>query len=67
MGAANRARPIEQPQKESPNSKLASPRQVSIVASVPRVPALRVTPLLTAGQPRRFARVPTRAVGVKPD
>jgi hypothetical protein len=30
----------------------------------PRVPALRVMPLLRSPQPRRFMRVPTHAVGV---
>ena len=30
----------------------------------PKVPALRVMPLLRAPQPRRFVRVPTHAVGV---
>jgi PilZ domain len=30
----------------------------------PRVPALRVMPLLRTPQPRRFVRVPTHAVGV---
>jgi hypothetical protein len=30
----------------------------------PRVPALRVMPLLRSPQPRRFVRVPTHAVGV---
>src|SRR5206468_9464744 len=30
----------------------------------PKVPALRVMPLLRTPQPRRFVRVPTHAVGV---
>jgi hypothetical protein len=34
---------------------------------VPRVPALRVAPLLGPLQPRRFVRVPTHAVGVHPE
>src|SRR5260370_1268791 len=33
----------------------------------PRVPALRLAPLLIPGQPRRFVRVPTHAVGVHPE
>src|SRR5260370_26902915 len=33
----------------------------------PRVPALRRAPLLIPGQPRRFVRVPTHAVGVHPE
>jgi hypothetical protein len=32
-----------------------------------RVPALRIMPLQTETQPRRFARVPTHAVGVHPE
>ena len=31
---------------------------------VPKVPALRVMPLLSSPQPRRFVRVPTHAIGV---
>jgi hypothetical protein len=34
---------------------------------VPRVPALRVAPLLGPAHPRRFVRVPTHAVGVHPE
>src|SRR5258705_2633336 len=34
---------------------------------LPRVPALRVAPLLGPTQPRRFVRVPTHAVGVHPE
>ncbi len=37
------------------------------VASPPRLPALRLTPLLRPTQPRRFVRVPTHAVGVHPE
>jgi hypothetical protein len=37
------------------------------VPDKPRVPALRLAPLLIPGQPRRFARVPTHAVGVHPE
>jgi hypothetical protein len=43
--------------------KLAPPLPAVPVEPV-RIPALRVTPLLTPGQPRRFLRVPTHAVGV---
>jgi PilZ domain-containing protein len=32
-----------------------------------RQPALKLTPLLRSEQPRRFARVPTHAVGVHPE
>lgn len=67
MGAANRARPIEELQTEPAENKLVTPTLVRIANPAPRVPALRVTPLLAPGQPRRFVRVPTHAVGVKPE
>src|SRR5271165_6277763 len=63
MGATNRATSIRSGEKEAVRPKLAPPLQ-EIAAQPVRVPALRVTPLLTPGQPRRFARVPTHAVGV---
>jgi hypothetical protein len=37
------------------------------LANAPRVPALRLAPLLGPTQPRRFLRVPTHAVGVHPE
>jgi hypothetical protein len=37
------------------------------VSDKPRVPALRLAPLMIPGQPRRFVRVPTHAVGVHPE
>jgi hypothetical protein len=37
------------------------------VLAPPAVPSLRVLPLLTDTQPRRFVRVPTHAVGVHPE
>lgn len=37
------------------------------VADAPRVPSLRIAPLLSPAQPRRFVRVPTHAVGVHPE
>jgi hypothetical protein len=64
--ATNRVRLIEQPDKEDLKTKLATPlHPLQDVAIEPaRAPALRLTPLLTPGQPRRFTRVPTHAVGV---
>jgi hypothetical protein len=56
MSATNRARPIE------PASANAMP-----VTNARPIPALRVMPLQTDTQPRRFARVPTHAVGVHPE
>ena len=37
------------------------------VPAAPRIPVLRLTPLLGPSQPRRFVRVPTHAVGVHPE
>lgn len=82
MGATNRARSIQVRQTEVARPKLATPVRVSepqsarvpelqpVPAPEPRparVPGLRVTPLLSPGQPRRFARVPTHAVGATPE
>ena len=67
MGATNRARPIHLGEKEAIRSKLAGTTPLSsqeTAAEPARVPALRVTPLLAPGRPRRFVRVPTHAVGV---
>ncbi len=63
MGATKRAIPLRSGETEATIVKLAPPAQEAAVGPV-RVPALRVTPLLTPGQPRRFVRVPTHAVGV---
>jgi len=63
MGATNRVTPIRSGEKEASRAKLAPPFE-EMAAEPARVPALRVTPLLTPGQPRRFGRVPTYAVGV---
>jgi hypothetical protein len=63
MGATNCARQILSAKEEELRQKLAPPAQ-ELAPQPVRVPALRVTPLLTPGQPRRFARVPTYAVGV---
>src|SRR5271154_1701560 len=63
MGATNRATSIRSGETETVRAKLAPPLQEALAQPV-RVPALRVTPLLTPGLPRRFVRVPTHAVGV---
>lgn len=69
MGATNRVRPIESEKEEAASVKLSAPMQAPSpvpepVIAPPRVPALRVTPLLAPGRPRQFVRVPTHAVGV---
>ena len=66
MGATHRVRPIDRATKESPINKVAAPALVP-EPEPPGVPALRVSPLLRPGQPRRFVRVPTHAVGVNPE
>src|SRR5580692_4462159 len=63
MGATSRATSIRSGETETVRAKLAPPLQ-EVAAQPVRIPALRVTPLLTPGQPRRFVRVPTHAVGV---
>ena len=39
----------------------------SPVTELPRIPALRLVPLLRSSLPRQFVRVPTHAVGVHPE
>jgi hypothetical protein len=63
MSATNRAIPFE---VVSGRAQSAAPESAAL-PSVPRVPALRVAPLLQSPLPRRFVRVPTYAVGVVPE
>ena len=63
MGATIRVTPIRSGDLEPSRTKLVPPL-LEVAAAPARIPALRVTPLLTPGQPRRFVRVPTHAVGV---
>ncbi len=67
MSAAKLAIPFElwpaKPGAEA-HEPVAGPQPL---AEVPRVPALRVAPLLCPAQPRRFVRVPTHAVGIHPE
>jgi hypothetical protein len=67
MGATNRARPIPSVEEESAKPALAPSIEKDVAAKPARVPALRLTPLLSPGLPRRFVRVPTHAVGVNPE
>ena len=66
MSASNRALTWEdlQPQPQSTAQAAPAPAFPEKPAAVPRVPALRVLPLLRTPQPRQFVRVPTHAVGV---
>jgi hypothetical protein len=69
MMATNLARVIEPASKVAP----AASRTLGLVvvpqgaAAATPLPTLRVVPLITETQPRRFARVPTHAVGVHPE
>ena len=67
MGATNRALPIETAPANVVAEALrpASPAGPQPVADA--VPVLRVLPLRTETQARRFARVPTHAVGAHPE
>jgi len=67
MSAMKRAVPFE----SWPAKPAAEAREAVLgpqpLADAPRVPALRLAPLLCPTQPRRFVRVPTHAVGVHPE
>jgi len=67
MGATRRAFPIEKWPAEAAadtRSGAAVPRPLT---EAPRIPVLRLAPLLGPTQPRRFVRVPTHAVGAHPE
>ena len=75
MSATHRAIRVEPVSTSQPMGTAASAASVSAPAAAQPlsaaarqpVPALRVMPLLTDTQTRRFARVPTHAVGVHPE
>src|ERR1700736_2647327 len=67
MSAAKHIVPLEKWPAESPAEARAAVGGPRVVQEVPRRPALRLMPLLVPTQPRRFARVPTHAVGVHPE
>src|ERR1700687_4982577 len=67
MSAAKRLTPFEWwPARPAGEAREAAMRPQRL-AEAPRVPALRLAPFLVPSQPRRFARVPTHAVGVHPE
>ncbi|HKV62716.1 MAG TPA: PilZ domain-containing protein [Candidatus Acidoferrum sp.] len=67
MSATKRITPLESwPAKPVVELRQPMPGPLA-VPDLPRVPALRVSPLLGPTQPRRFVRVPTHAVGVHPE
>src|ERR1700730_162417 len=64
MSAAKRVPPFDSwPAKPTAEAAMG-PQPLS---EAPRVPVLRLAPFLLPSQPRRFARVPTHAVGVHPE
>src|SRR5215469_4843706 len=64
MSATKRAIPIE---SDVPaRGPMVAPFVLPLISPL-RQPALRVVPLVRPEQPRRFARVPTHAVGVHPE
>jgi PilZ domain len=69
MRATNLARVIEPASKVAPaeSCTLAPVVVPQSAAAASPLPRLRVVPLITDTQPRRFARVPTHAVGVHPE
>ncbi len=67
MSATKRVTPFESwPAKTAAETRNLAPVSQP-VPDAPRVPALRLAPLLVPAQPRRFVRVPTHAFGVHPE
>jgi hypothetical protein len=67
MNASKRVAPLEQWPAEPSVGVRAGPTVPQALPELPRTPALRLKPLLVPAQPRRFARVPTHAVGIFPE
>jgi hypothetical protein len=67
MSAAKHVSPLAKWPAETSTEARAAAAVPRPVPEAPRTPALRLTPLLVPAQPRRFARVPTHAVGVHPE
>jgi len=67
MSATKRVSPIESWPAKPAEETHATGLGPQIVPELPRTPALRLLPLQRPTQPRRFARVPTYAVGVYPE
>ena len=67
MSAANRVVPFQSWPGEPAEAARGAAVGPQLISSMPRVPALRLAPLLRPEQPRRFVRVPTHAVGVHPE
>ena len=67
MGATKRVTPFEKWPAGPVSEALGAAAVPRPVTETPRTPVLRLTPLLSPTQPRRFVRVPTYAVGVHPE
>jgi PilZ domain len=67
MNAPKRVAPLEIWPAEPISEVRAGAAVPQALSEMHRTPALRLKPLLVPEQPRRFARVPTHAVGVFPE
>jgi hypothetical protein len=67
MSAKNRAVPFKSLMPETPQGVLKAAACPQAVPDTRHAPTLRLMPLLAPTQPRRFARVPTHAVGIYPE
>src|SRR6266478_1650716 len=67
MSAKNRARSMSAATASMANAPAAAAPAPRLVPKAAALPQLPFAPLATEPQPRRFARVPTHAVGVHPE
>jgi PilZ domain len=67
MSATKRIAPFDSATPEAIHEARAAAQAARPVPVPDRVPALRLVPLLRDSHPRRFARVPTHAVGMHPE
>src|SRR5260370_2974877 len=67
MRATQRVVPFESWPDDPVEQASGSASGPQLMPVVPRLPVLRLAPLLRPAQPRRFVRVPTHAVGVHPE
>lgn len=67
MSATKRVTPFDSALPEAIAEARAATQKLGPQPVPPRLPSLRVVPLLREPHPRRFARVPTHAVGIHPE
>jgi hypothetical protein len=71
MKARSSAKPrvaaVQEPIANARPAAVPAPKSISGPTALPALPAIRPTPLWSEAKPRRFARVPTHAVGVHPE